>query len=94
MREDEKKSLFKGTETWSLLLHWSAKETMFKCMNASDVDFREHLHVMPFTPDEQGVFSAAEYRTAEKQIFSNLLLFVFRLCPDIEFVVTAFPIVL
>ena len=26
--------------------------------------------------------------------FSNLLLFVFRLCPDIEFVVTAFPIVL
>ena len=69
MREDEKKSLFKGTETWSLLLHWSAKETMFKCMNASDVDFREHLHVMPFTPDEQGVFSAAEYRTAEKQIF-------------------------
>ena len=50
MREDEKKSLFKG-------------------MNASDVDFREHLHVMPFTPDEQGVFSAAEYRTAEKQIF-------------------------
>ena len=69
MREDEKKSLFKGTETWSLLLHWSAKETMFKCMNASDVDFREHLHIMPFTPDEQGVFSAAEYRTAEKQIF-------------------------
>ena len=69
MREDEKKSLFKGTETWSLLLHWSAKETMFKCMNASDVDFREHLHVIPFTPDEQGVFSAAEYRTAEKQIF-------------------------
>ena len=64
MREDEKKSLFKGTETWSLLLHWSAK-----CMNASDVDFREHLHVIPFTPDEQGVFSAAEYRTAEKQIF-------------------------
>lgn len=38
-------------------------------MNASDVDFREHLHVIPFTPDEQGVFSAAEYRTAEKQIF-------------------------
>ena len=38
-------------------------------MNASDVDFREHLHVMPFTPDGQGVFSAAEYRTAEKQIF-------------------------
>ena len=38
-------------------------------MNASDVDFREHLHVMPFIIDEQGVFSAAEYRTAEKRNF-------------------------
>ena len=69
MRADEQESLFRGTETWSLLLHWSAKETMFKCMNASDVDFREHLHVMPFIVDEQGVFSAAEYRTAEKRNF-------------------------
>ena len=69
MRADEQESLFRGTETWSLLLHWSAKETMFKCMNAFDVDFREHLHVMPFIIDEQGVFSAAEYRTAEKRNF-------------------------
>src|SRR5699024_8746974 len=69
MRADEQESLFRGTETWSLLLHWSAKETMFKCMNASDVDFREHLHVMPFIVGEQGVFSAAEYRTAEKRNF-------------------------
>ena len=33
VREDESVSWYKGTETWSLLLHWSAKETMFKCMN-------------------------------------------------------------
>lgn len=69
MRGDEKTSLFRGTETWSLLLHWSAKETMFKCMNASGVDFREHLRILPFTIDEQGVFSAEEYRTAEKRNF-------------------------
>lgn len=69
MREDEKVSLFRDTETWSLLLHWSAKETMFKCMNASDVDFREHLHIQPFTIGGQGVFSAEEYRTAEKRNF-------------------------
>lgn len=69
MREDERISLFGDTETWSLLLHWSAKETMFKCMNASDVDFREHLRVLPFTVGEQGVFSAEEYRTAEKRNF-------------------------
>lgn len=70
MRGDEKTTLFRDTETWSLLLHWSAKETMFKCMNASGVDFREHLRILPFTVDEQGVFSAEEYRTAEKRNFS------------------------
>ena len=44
-------------------------ETMFKCMNTSDVDFRKHLHILPFTVEEQGVFSAVEYRTAEKRNF-------------------------
>ncbi|MCD8184354.1 MAG: 4'-phosphopantetheinyl transferase superfamily protein [Bacteroides sp.] len=69
MREDEKVVLFQGTDVWSLLLHWSAKETMFKCMNASEVDFREHLHIFPFETAKEGKFSAAEYRTAEKQKF-------------------------
>ena len=70
MREDEEASLFRGTEIWSLLLHWSAKETMFKCMNASDVDFREHMRVLPFSVGESGIFSAEEYRTAEKRKFA------------------------
>ena len=70
MREDEEASLFRGTEIWSLLLHWSAKETMFKCMNASDVDFREHMRVLPFPVNESGIFSAEEYRTAEKRRFT------------------------
>lgn len=70
MRDDEKPALYKGTEIWSLLLHWSAKETMFKCMNVSEVDFRKHLQILPFTIGEHGVFSAVEYRTAEKRTFS------------------------
>lgn len=32
-------------QTNALLLIWSAKEVMFKCMNEQAVDFREHLHV-------------------------------------------------
>lgn len=48
MREDEQPSVFRGTDTWSLLLHWSAKETMFKCLNASEVDFRGHMRILPF----------------------------------------------
>lgn len=78
MREDETASSFRGTDTWSMLLHWSAKETMFKCLNASDVDFREHLHVLPFMPDDRGTFDAAEYRTAEQRRFR----IHYRLFPD------------
>lgn len=70
MREDEEASLFRGTEVWSLLLHWSAKETMFKCLNASEVDFRRHLRILPFAVNETGVFSAEEYRTVEKRRFT------------------------
>lgn len=69
MRHDEEAALFRETEIWSLLLHWSAKETMFKCMDTPEVDFREHLQLFPFTIDVQGVISAAEYRTAEKRNF-------------------------
>ena len=32
-------------KTHALLLIWSAKEVMFKCMNEEAVDFREHMHV-------------------------------------------------
>lgn len=69
MRADEEPALFQETETWSLLLHWSAKETMFKCMDTPEVDFREHLQIFPFAVDKQGVISVAEYRTAEKRNF-------------------------
>lgn len=70
MREDEQLSVFRGTDTWSLLLHWSAKETMFKCLNASEVDFRRHMRILPFAVNENGVFSAEEYRTVEKRRFT------------------------
>ena len=49
MRADEPLSLYQGTDTWALLLHWSAKEVVFKCMNTAEVDFREHLRIFPFT---------------------------------------------
>lgn len=69
MREDEEAALFRETDIWSLLLHWSAKETMFKCMDTPEVDFRKHLRVLPFTVDVQDIISAVEYRTAEKHSF-------------------------
>lgn len=69
MRPDEQALAYEGNEAWSLLLHWSAKETMFKCLNASEVDFKEHLQVFPFIPRREGTFDACEYRTDRRQMF-------------------------
>ena len=78
MREDEGLSWFRGTDLWSLLLHWSAKETVFKCLNASEVDFRCHIRILPFLVEQEGVFSAEEYRTPERRWFTIRYL----LCND------------
>lgn len=60
---------FRGDRTWSLLLHWSAKEVMFKCMDSEEVDFRKHLHVVPFEVMEEGCFRAYETRTEHQRAF-------------------------
>ena len=85
MRTDEVAHPYDGSTTWGLLLHWSAKEVMFKCMDASEVDFREHLQVFPFTPQAQGgVFQAREYKTPQQQTFNIQYLlhpdFVLTIC--------------
>lgn len=69
MREDERVVPYREDNTWSLLLHWSAKEVMFKCMNTPEVDFREHLHIESFIPEKQGTFLAHEYRTEWQRSF-------------------------
>ena len=69
IRSDEESTMMEGDEVYALLLHWSAKEVMFKCMNTPEVDFREHLRIFPFTVTEKGVFSAEEYRTPEQRKF-------------------------
>lgn len=69
MREDEEAGLYNDESTWALLLHWSAKEVMFKCMDTGEVDFREHLHIHPFEVKGQGTFSAHEYRTERQRHF-------------------------
>ncbi|MCK9438381.1 MAG: 4'-phosphopantetheinyl transferase superfamily protein [Synergistaceae bacterium] len=46
------------------LLHWSAKESLFKLIGLQGIDFREHLHIDPFTPAQTGVMHATESRSA------------------------------
>lgn len=66
IRSDEESSLTRGDEIYALLLHWSAKETLFKLMGVDEVDFIHHLHILPFTPSEEGEFEACEYRTVQQ----------------------------
>lgn len=46
---------------------WSAKETLFKIMDAEEVDFIRHLHINPFTVSDSGSFTAIETRTPKNQ---------------------------
>ena len=87
LRPDEKADSYAGTDTWGMLLHWSAKEAMFKCLNADEVDFCEHLRLLPFTMAESGVCRGEEYRTPARHRFQVM----YRLYAD--FVLTiAFPV--
>ena len=69
IREDEKVSVESGDEIYALLLHWSAKETMFKLMKDEAVDFINHLHILPFAPKESGTVHACAYRSGQGQKF-------------------------
>ena len=69
IRDDEQIVPYCGDDTWSLLLHWSAKEVVFKCLETDGVDFREHLYIYPFVPSETGSFDACESRTSEWRKF-------------------------
>ncbi len=56
-------------ELTHILLHWCAKESMFKVMDSEGVDYIDHMHVAHFDPVDEGWFKAAESRTAEKKSF-------------------------
>jgi phosphopantetheinyl transferase len=41
-----------------VLLHWCAKETLYKLLNTSGVDFRRELHILPFPFGMSGTIQA------------------------------------
>lgn len=69
IREDEKESVSAGDEVYALLLHWSAKETMYKLMDDVGVDFVDHLRIFPFIPQQAGSFDACEYHSEKNRQF-------------------------
>jgi len=60
-----------GNELTHLLLHWSAKEAMFKFIDAEGVDFLKNLFVEKFIPSQsKGSFQASENRTGTAYNFN------------------------
>ena len=64
---DEEPAMMEGDEVYALLLHWSAKEALFKLMGVEEVDFIRHLRIFPFSLSEEGEFEACEYRTGRQE---------------------------
>ena len=58
-----------------LLLHWSAKETLYKRLGVDEVDFCQHLRLSPFVLSGKGSLQACELRTPENRHFDVRYLF-------------------
>jgi 4'-phosphopantetheinyl transferase len=72
---------------WWDLLHWCAKETAFKCLFCDEVDFREHLQVLPFAVAPSGSFVLLETRTARRIHFTIF----YEIHPDFALTYTYIP---
>ena len=69
MSPREEAGIDKEHEIEHLLLHWCAKETLFKMIGQEEVDFLRHLHVCPFPYAEEGRFTVCETRTGEGAVY-------------------------
>jgi phosphopantetheinyl transferase len=69
IRPDEHPAPYQDDLTWSLLLHWSAKESVYKCMEKVDADLRK-LRIEPFIPASAGCFTLQELVSAAQQSYS------------------------
>ena len=65
MSPEENASVGPDYETEHLLVHWCAKEALFKMIRQQDVDFIEHLHVEPFVYAGSGQIKVVETRTED-----------------------------
>lgn len=67
---DEEAEIDPIHEVEHLLIHWCAKEALFKMIGQENVDFLEHLHIHPFPYAESGRFMASETLTSEAGSYS------------------------
>ncbi len=84
LNPEEISNVYKNDEEISLLLHWSAKESVFKALEEENVDFKNHLHVTPFIPllNALSSFHTFETKTTSK------ISFVVNYVANYEYVLT------
>ena len=58
-----------GSNTNISTICWCAKETAFKALQQTGVDFIEHLHIEPFALSKKGVLKLKETKTPQQQTF-------------------------
>ena len=68
---EETKAIAADAEIVHLLLHWSAKESVFKILDAENVDYQSKIHIRPFRPaiGKWDSFEAYETRTEQQNVF-------------------------
>lgn len=71
LTKDEAKVISVNNEIIHSLLHWSAKESVYKILDAENVDYQSQIHISPFEPvmGEWSNFEAYETRTEKRQVF-------------------------
>jgi phosphopantetheinyl transferase len=65
----EEELTFLNGEATLATLCWCAKETAFKSLQASEVDFIDHLHISPFAFCEKGSFPLKETKTNQQNTY-------------------------
>lgn len=58
-----------NNETIHLLLHWSAKETIYKAIGCTGIDLKKDILIKKFTPQQKGQFNVQELFTDEQMMF-------------------------
>ena len=69
LSDQELASIDERNEKTHLTILWAAKEALYKVMQQETVDFREYLHIDPFTPYLQDTLKANETKSSENKSY-------------------------
>jgi 4'-phosphopantetheinyl transferase EntD len=74
--DSEEQNLSHNNKEVHLLLHWSAKESMFKALDEQNVEFKTCLHINPFEPVMSTLSSFTSYETRTENRYSFLINYI------------------